>query len=81
MINYKNRPLKILVSVLSAILILIATLLSGCLFSGDTKAWMLKVIESNYYFYDDMNKEGLEDLSIEEIAARLDIYSGYYTAE
>ena len=36
---------------------------------------MLDTIKKNYYFYDEFNAEGTEDLTLKEIADRLDIYS------
>lgn len=67
-----------------ALIVLVATaVFSGCgvLGSTNTRKWILSTIKSNYYYYDEMDKEGLEDLSIEEIVSRLDIYSEYYTPE
>ncbi len=63
--------------------VILALTLSGCGIFGlsDTKNWVLKTIRQNYYYYDEMDKEGLEDLSVDEIVKRLDIYSEYFTPE
>ncbi len=79
--------LKGVSAMLAAILLAAAALLSGCVpscgifGSTDTKKWVLNTIKSNYYYYDEMDKDGLEDLSVEEIVKRLDIYSAFYTAD
>lgn len=76
----KKRTFLIkLCAVFAAVVIAALSFLSGC--SSDTKSWMLKTIEKNYYFYDDFDKSGLDELSPVEISARLDMYSRYYTAE
>jgi len=66
-----------------AAVLLTATLLSGCGFFGttDTRKWVLKTVRENYYYYDEMNKDGLSDLTVEEIVGRLDVYSEYFTPE
>lgn len=66
------------------VLTVLATVFAaGCFITDqlDSVKWTLKTIENNYYFYDDFNAEGAENLTPEEIAARLDIYSEYYTRE
>lgn len=73
---------KIFISALAVVFIAAAAFSSGC--STDSRTWVLKTLRENFYFYDEMNKEGLEELSLEEIVARVksqDIYSEYYTAE
>ena len=70
------------------VLIAMAITFAAVLFSGcgiwelaDTKKWVLNTIRTNYYYYDEMDKDGLEDLTVEEIVGRLDIYSEFYTPE
>lgn len=64
-----------------AVVIALCAALSGCFLFGerDSRKWVINTVKENYYFYDDMDKEGLEGLSIEEVVKRLDIYSEYYT--
>lgn len=69
---------------LAFVFILSVTVFSaGCFITDrlDSVKWTLKTIENNYYFYDDFNAEGAENLTPREIAERLDIYSEYYTRE
>lgn len=82
----KNRSkfvLKAVAAVLSAVLIIAVFAFSGCdiFTASNSEKWVVKTIKNNYYYYDEMDKEGLEDLSVEEIVKRLDIYSEYFTPE
>ena len=82
--NGKNQTVFKAVAALAAAVILVAAaLFSGCGLLGlkDTKKWVLNTIKANYYYYDQMDKDGLEDLTVEEIVSRLDIYSEFYTPE
>ena len=74
---------KVIATIAAAAVLLVTALFSGCGVFGslNTKKWILSVIKSNYYYYDEIDKEVLEDLSIDEIVDRLDIYSEYYTPE
>ena len=74
---------KAVVAVIAAVIAFAAVAFSGCgLFdAANSKKWVLNTIKANYYYYDEMDKEGLEDLTIDEIVSRLDIYSEFYTPE
>ena len=78
-----RKVFKAVAAVVAAVISFAAVVFSGCgLFdAADTKKWVLNNIKANYYYYDEMDKEGLEDLTIDEIVSRLDIYSEFYTAE
>ncbi|MCI8734327.1 MAG: hypothetical protein HFE40_02090 [Clostridia bacterium] len=74
---------KFIVAAAAVIVICASAVMSACFLFGstDSKSWMLDTIKKNYYFYDEFNAEGTEDLTLKEIADRLDIYSEYYTPE
>lgn len=78
-INKNAIIIRLLCAFLAAAVLVAAALMSGC--SVDSKKWVLSTVRDHYYFYDEMDKEGLENLTIEEIVSRLDKYSAYYTAE
>ncbi|MBD5584748.1 MAG: hypothetical protein HDQ88_06670 [Clostridia bacterium] len=71
--------IKIIIALTAVLIIAFTAFLGGC--ALDSKSWVLKTIKNNYYYYDDFNEEGLDELSLYEIADRLDIYSEYYSAE
>ena len=79
----KKTVFKTVITLIAAAVIALTVIFSGCFLFGttDTKKWVLNTIKTNYYYYDEMDKDGLEDLTIEEIVSRLDIYSEYYTPE
>ena len=79
----KKTVFRTVTTLIAAAILILTVIFSGCGLFGttDTKKWILNTIKANYYYYDEMDKEGLEDLSIDEIVSRLDIYSEYYTAE
>lgn len=79
----KKTVLRAFVTVIVAVILVAAALFSGCnvIGSTNTKKWVLNTIRANYYYYDEMDKEGLNDLTVEEIVSRLDMYSEFYTAE
>lgn len=53
---------------------------SGC---STSESWVKKTIEKNYYRFDGdySSLSDLDELSIEEMVKKLDIYSAYYTRE
>ena len=79
----KKTVFKMVATLIAAVLLVATVISSGCGLLGatDTKKWVLNTIKANYYYYDEMDKDGLEDLTIDEIVSRLDIYSEYYTPE
>ena len=82
----KNKFLKAVAALAAALILAAAALLSGCgilgsMGSTDTRKWVIKTVKQNYYFYDEMDKTDIDNLSVEEIVARLDIYSEFYTRE
>ena len=83
MVKTCNSRLRIIrfFALVAAVVFAAIALVSGCTYYKDSKSWLLGTIEKNYYFYDDFDTSGVEDLSLKEIGARLDKYSEYYTAE
>ncbi|MDE7083275.1 MAG: hypothetical protein K2O89_06220 [Clostridia bacterium] len=81
--NGNKIILRAVAAVLAVILTVAAFAFSGCglMTASNTERWVIKTIKDNYYYYDEMDKDGLEDLSVSEIVKRLDIYSEYYTPE
>lgn len=78
--NFKTEiSVKKFISLLVCAIIFVSVFFTGC--TTDTKSWVLKTIKSNYLFYDDLDLDGAEDLSLNEIVSKLDIYSEYYTSE
>ncbi|MDE6667754.1 MAG: hypothetical protein K2K38_05345 [Clostridia bacterium] len=78
-----RRVLKAAATLAATVILIVTVLFSGCgLFdAADTRKWVLNTVKANYYYYDQMDKEGLDDLTVEEIVSRLDIYSEFYTQE
>ena len=57
---------KFIVAAVAVIIICASAAMSACFLFGstDSKSWMLDTIKKNYYFYDDFNAEGTEDLTL-----------------
>ena len=84
----KLNAIKIAVAVICAV-----TIAAGCFFAGffireatlpqdvTSMKWALGIIEDNYYFYDDFDRDGAKNESLAAVASKLDKYSEYYTAE
>lgn len=73
---------KLFLSALALVFIAVAVFSSGC--SVDSRSWVLKTLRENFYFYDELDKDGFDEMSLEEIVAKVkskDVYSEYYTAE
>lgn len=81
--DYGNKFLRMAAVVIVAVILAAAALFSGCGIFGstDTRKWVINTVKQNYYFYDEMDKTDIDNLSVEEIVARLDIYSEFYTRE
>lgn len=79
----KKTVFRVLATLIVAVILIASALFSGCNLLGvtNTKKWVLNTIKANYYYYDEMDKNGLNDLTVEEIVSRLDMYSEFYTAE
>ena len=77
----KSIKIKIFFAVVTVLLCMIF-LLSGCT-AGMSRNWVQNTIEQHFYVHPndgDYSKiEGLSGLSIDEMVARLDRYSAYYT--
>lgn len=83
-----GKKVKIIVSVIVALIIAVSSFFIGFFTHKLTRdeyvssvEWVMSMIEKNYYFSEDFDKEDAKNLSLKALVSKLDIYSEYYTAE
>ena len=83
-----DKKVKIIVSVIVALIIAVSSFFIGFFTHKLTRdeyvssvEWVMSMIEKNYYFSEDFDKEDAKNLSLKALVSKLDIYSEYYTAE
>lgn len=78
-LSEKRRHIKVKLATCIAFLLIFIALFSGC---STSENWVAETIRENYYRFDGdySDFEDLSSLTIDEMVAKLDIYSAYYTA-
>ncbi|MCX4287385.1 MAG: hypothetical protein OSJ68_08915, partial [Clostridia bacterium] len=63
--DYGNKFLRMTAVVIVAVILAAAALFSGCGIFGstDTRKWVINTVKQNYYFYDEMDKTDIDNLS------------------